>query len=158
MEERERAQQSQGQDVGRPLSVPPGDHVEGDRRQGEAGTGEDTEDDHRADHGVGADRGRHPGQAEKERAVGRDGVEPHAMGRAPERARSQGVGRRGVRVHAVAHELAVGGVDEHVPAEQGRPDEQREHPDGHHDEDGTDVGAIRRPSGPDHGDPGADEQ
>ena len=100
--------------------------------QGQAGDGLEAQQDDR-DEGVMETEARRPaGQHEEERAVGGGRVEPEAIDRVDVGPGAQRARTVVVRVDVVAHHFALGGVGEHVAAEQRGHDHQRHQPQGQH--------------------------
>ena len=81
---------------------------------------------------VEADGGRPPGQHQEERAVGGGGVQPEAVDRRDVGSRAEGARTVVVRVDVAAHQLALGGVGEHVAAEERGHHHERHQPEGQH--------------------------
>ena len=107
---------------------------------------------------VQAERGRPARQHQEEGTVGGGGVEPEAVdrrhvGTRPERPRPVVV-----RVDVVAHHLALGGVGEHVAAEQRRHGEEREEPEDQHPRQWPYRHAGAGPQGLEETEPDADEE
>ena len=132
-----------------------GDAV-GDER--EAGDGLEAEQLNGQEGVMEGERGGPPGQHQEERPVGGGRVRPQRVDPRDVRARAQRAGAVVVRVDVAAHHLALGGVREHVLAEERRHHQERQDPQRQHVGQGTDGHATAGPEGLEEAVPDTDEE
>ena len=105
-----------------------------------------------------AERGRPAGQHQEERPVGGRRVGPQRVDPRHVRPRAERARPVVVRVDVVAHHLALGGVGEHVPAEERRHHQERQDPQGQHVGQRADRHAAAGPQRLEEPEPDADEE
>ncbi len=119
--------------------------------EGEAGHGLEAQQDHGDQRVVEAQAGRPPGQHQEEGPVGGRCVQPERVDGRDVRTGAEGARTVVVRVDVAAHHFALGGVREHVAAEERGHHHERHQPEGQHvDEllDGHARAGAQRPIKP----------